>query len=328
LEAHFRELEAFKRQEERRKKDAEKRFKQQCIQEKRDVHRAFQQAQREANARDTEVQRLIRQLEKVQSEQERQRSRQGLQQDKLEEALRKLREERNLIEQQYEVKLAESGEARGRLDLMDKVLRRDQSRTYDDMDVEVGMERAEQELVKAEIAQTRLRIQSLSHDNGRLRQELVELRSAVAAHRPKAVDIAPLASGNSKIITSFEVLPVYSPATTSAAAATYQPSSASGTTSTGFPTHRYSAAVPSTVSTVATARSGSAQAVTESMTSTALVMRPNGGAAVMLASPSSNVPRATELIATGAHEKWNRLRGVGLHQAGAHANDSSFSSAG
>jgi len=182
LEAHYRELEAFKKEEERRKKDAEKAHKQLGIQEKRNVNRALQQAQREANSRQAEVDRLLRQLEKCEHEQERHSARKFAQQERLDDALRKLREERYLVSQQYEHKLADAGEARGRLELIEGVLTTegDEEEADEDETEEDGMERAQQVLIKAEMSQMRTRISYLTNDNGRMRKELTDLRRAVA----------------------------------------------------------------------------------------------------------------------------------------------------
>lgn len=193
LEAHFRELEAFKRTEERRKKDSEKQHKQQTIQEKRNLHQNLQQATKEANARQAEVDRLLRQLEKVEHEQERQSSRKFTQQERQGETLRKLREEKYTVEQQYECKLGEAGEARGRLDAIEGVMAlrnaANKALTEEPADrSEDPLERAEQEMLKSEMSQMRTRIHFLSTDNGRLRQELADLRRAVAVRRSQAAD--------------------------------------------------------------------------------------------------------------------------------------------
>lgn len=225
LEATFRELEAFKREEERRKKDADKQQRQQSIQDKRNLTRAMQQAQREANARQAEVDRLLRQLEKVEHEQERQASRKNAQQERLDDALRKLREEKYSVELQYEGKLSEAGEARGRLNEIESVIavKQVEDKVEDDASdsSEDGIERAQQELLKADMSQLRTRIHFLSSDNGRLRQELAELRRAVAVRRPKvgapfgsasyvALPQQTILSGPSRNIVSNIAVPVVS----------------------------------------------------------------------------------------------------------------------
>jgi hypothetical protein len=216
-------LEAFKKEEERRKKEAEKSFKQQSIRDKRSAQRALQQAHKESNSRENEVQRLLRNLEKVEAEQERQAARKFVQRQRLDEGLRKLREERYGVEQQYEAKLAESGEARGRLELLDSALkakeeeeRPDNAEPEFDISPEEAMERAQQEMIKTEIAQTRMRIQSLSNDNGRLRQELGELRRIVALRRHKVFEVQPTASASVPVLPSWPALSMTrAPSTTS-----------------------------------------------------------------------------------------------------------------
>lgn len=195
LEAHFRELEAFKKEEERRKKEADKAQKQQAVQEKRNLQRNLQQAQKEANSRQSEVDRLLRQLEKVEHEQERQSARKFQQQERLDEGLRKLREEKYDVEKQYEGKLAEAGEARGRLDAIEAVLAKEAPKALHSSDgnghnasIEDGLERAQQELLRTEMSQLRTRIHMMTMDNSRLRQDLADLRRAVAQRRSQGAD--------------------------------------------------------------------------------------------------------------------------------------------
>jgi len=199
LERKFRELEAFKKDGEKRKKEQEKVQRKQAMQEKQGLSRALQQANRLTNSRQADIARLIRKIEKVEAEQERQSIRKSQTQEKFDEDLRKLREERYNVVLQYEQKLAEVGEARSRLEYFERILQTGEGQDEEEAeaDGEVNeQERQEQEMLMAEADRIKARIKQFTGENSRLRKDLEELRKALQIQPQEASQRQKLPSEN------------------------------------------------------------------------------------------------------------------------------------
>lgn len=180
LEGHLNELEAEKKQQDRRKRAADEEQRKQSVQQKRALERGMQQAHRVANLRRAEVTRLLRQLEQVRAEQERHIAKKLSYQEQMDQAQRRLREESHHVEQLFEAKLAEAGEARGRLDFITWAVdvmaqQQEAGAGRPGQGRRPAVVRAEHKRLAAEAAELSATVARLRDDNGQLRQELGEL---------------------------------------------------------------------------------------------------------------------------------------------------------